>query len=177
MISSSKLIMLALRLAETLDTEADALDQVRVSLTGMLAAVRSADSDALQFEAGNLQERAHNAAEFRAAHARQIELFFRVAGNTGTTIDELLDVLSGSPDSADVCATLKTHRQRIRDIAAESGRLVAAADYALRCAGQINHELIMMLHSVMQPDGGRVYTARGGTRTASNGRSMIDRIG
>ncbi|MFT4604728.1 MAG: hypothetical protein ACI9W4_001461 [Rhodothermales bacterium] len=177
MIPSSKLIMLALRLAETLDVEASALEQVRVSLTGMLAAVRSADPDALQFEAGNLQERAHNAAEFRAAHTRQIELFFRVVGTNGATIDELLDVLASSPESLEVCASVKAHRQRIRDIAADSGRLVAATDYALRCAGQINHELIMMLHSVMQPDGGRVYTARGGTKAPNNRRSMIDRVG
>ena len=177
MIPASTLIMLALRLAETLDVEADALDQVRVSLTGMLAAIRSADPDGLQFEAGNLQERAHTAAEFRAAHTRQIELFFRIAGSPGSSIDELIDVISGDADSVDVCAALRAHRQRIRDIATDSGRLVAATDYALRCAGQINHELIMMLHSVMQPDGGRVYTAGGGTTAPSNRRSMIDRVG
>lgn len=172
-----KLTLLANRLAETLDQEAGALGRVRDALAAMLDAVRKAEGDRLQREAEKLQELVHLASELRHAHTRQIELFFRLAGRTGSSIDEVLDVLTGAGCEAAVRNGLTKARKTIRDIATESGHLVASTDYALRTAGQINHELILMLHGIMQPDGGRVYTSRGATEAPSNRRSMIDRIG
>ncbi|NNE70162.1 MAG: hypothetical protein HKN29_07320 [Rhodothermales bacterium] len=175
--TADKLTMLAERLADTLAQEAGALGKVRDALAGMLAAVRSADGEQLRLEAERMQELVHSATELRHAHTRQIELFFRLVQRNGNTIDDILDVLTSASCAPDIKQRLASERQTIRDIAIESGRLVASTEYALRCAGQINHELILMLHSVMQPDGGRVYTSNGGTEAPSNRRSMIDRMG
>lgn len=175
--SPEKLSLLANRLADTLGQEATALGRVRDALAAMLDAVRKAEGKRLQSEAEQLQELVHLATELRQAHTRQVELFFRLAGRTGSSIDEILDVLTSAGCEAGVRNQLIEARQTIRDIATESGHLVASTDYALRTAGQINHELILMLHGIMQPDGGRVYTSRGATEAPSNRRSMIDRMG
>ena len=175
--SSPNLNLLAIRLADTLDQEAEALTAVRDALAGLLAAVRSGSADGLVARAEGLHDLIHTATEHRAAHRRQVELFFRISGEQGESLSDVLLTLQGVPDSGDSRTRLSASRQQIRDIAAESGRLVAATNYALSVSGQVNHELIMLLHGLMQPDGGRVYTSRGGTSSPRNRRSMIDRRG
>jgi hypothetical protein len=175
--TQARLGMLAGRIAETLTQEVLALSGVRDALAAMLDAIRGGVPEAMTQSAESLQEFAHLAAERRTAHTRQKELFFRVAGTQGDSIAEVLLLLQPYPDAQQARSAISSARTTIREIAAESGQLVAAADYALRAAGHINHELILMLHGLMQPDGGRVYTSKGDTTAPKNRRSMLDRTG
>ncbi|MFT5143663.1 MAG: hypothetical protein ACI80V_002260 [Rhodothermales bacterium] len=174
---TAKLAMLAQRLAETLTAEVAALESVRDALKGMLEAIRTSDQGQLNESAMALQDCVHAASEHRSAHSRQIDLFFRIAGVPGDSISSILLLLHPVEEASMACNAISAARKAIHEIARESGRLVAAADYSLRYAGQVNHELILMLHGLMQPDRGKVYTARGETPASRSRRSMLDQRG
>lgn len=173
----AKLGLLARRMADTLHEEALALTGVRDALAAILSALRAGEADDLADRAESLQDFVHMAGERRAAHRRNMDLFFRVAGISGDSVSDVILHLGGVPEAADAVSALSEARSRIRTIAEESGKLVAASQYALGIAGQLNHELIMLLHGLMQPDGGRIYNAHGRTSAPRNRRSLIDRRG
>ncbi|MBO6575830.1 MAG: hypothetical protein JJ896_12570 [Rhodothermales bacterium] len=174
---NAKLSLLADRMATSLGEGVIALAGVKDALTALLDAIRSSQFDRLAAAADNLQDYVHVAAERQVAHRRQLELFFRVASIEGDSIDDALLILHRVPEAAEAAANLSAARQATRDIARDSGQLVAAAEFALRSAGGVNHELIIMLHGLMQPQVGTVYTARGTTNTPRNHRRMLDRRG
>jgi hypothetical protein len=177
MLPNAKLAMLAHRLGETLTEEVVALSGVRDALAGMLDAIRSSDPDRLNASAMALHDFVHVATEHRNGHRRQVDLFFRIAGTAGDSIAGILLLLHPLPEARAACDIIAAARKDIQDIGSESGRLVAAADYALRQAGQVNHELILVLHGLMQPAGSTVYTSRGKTSTPPGRRSMLDQRG
>jgi hypothetical protein len=173
----SRLTILATRLNETLAQEEAALSLIGDVVQMMLTALRNAEATVLASGAALLQERIRSAAQLREAQNRQSALFFRAAGLEGDTLGQVILELSRYPEASDIEQSLANRLSAYRKLAEETSRLVVAFDYALRYADQINHELVYLLHGLIKPETGRVYTARGRTEGQKNRRSMLNRVG
>jgi len=165
-------------LIETLQAEAEALEDLEDLLDRQLEALQAGDPEALAQTTTKTQDRAAALDELRQKGQRQMRLLSRVldVDTSNASLEDLIHALEDRPNL--------TAGQRMIEVRAAVERRAEAVNhrgetvgFALQYAAELNHDLLVAMQEATTEADGRTYTATGETHAASGDRSLVNTIG